>query len=107
MPLSPNGLWDAEIITPALKSPVRVRYATPGVVTTPANRAVNPGLSQTLRQLRRDHRTGFASIHTDQNRFRPQIPANEVVAQRYAKRRNRLRVEWRIAGNAADSVSSK
>ena len=36
MPLSWYGLWEAEIITPAANGPVRVRYATPGVVTTPA-----------------------------------------------------------------------
>src|SRR5690349_16731368 len=42
MPLSRYGLCDAEIITPAAKSSVRVRYATPGVVITPAKRTRAP-----------------------------------------------------------------
>ena len=36
MPLSSNGLCDAEMTTPAVKSLDRVRYATPGVGMTPA-----------------------------------------------------------------------
>src|SRR5262249_55500244 len=35
IPLSSNGLCEAEITTPASKPAVRVRYATAGVGTTP------------------------------------------------------------------------
>ncbi len=41
-PIVLKRICDAEIITPALNSPVRVRYATPGVVTTPANFVSTP-----------------------------------------------------------------
>ena len=36
MPLSSNGLWDAEITTPASYAFARVRYAIAGVGTMPA-----------------------------------------------------------------------
>src|SRR5512143_551626 len=36
MPLSVHGLWEAEITTPASYFRERARYATPGVVITPA-----------------------------------------------------------------------
>src|ERR1700730_8341661 len=36
MPLSVQGLCDAEMTTPAAKARERARYATPGVVITPA-----------------------------------------------------------------------
>jgi hypothetical protein len=36
MPLSSNGLCDAEITTPACRRNARVRYATAGVGTGPA-----------------------------------------------------------------------
>ena len=38
-------MCEAEIITPATNSPRRVRYATPGVVITPAYRTRTPCLA--------------------------------------------------------------
>ena len=43
MPLSSNGLWDAEITTPAVKPLSGVRYATAGVGTTPGLVRSRPG----------------------------------------------------------------
>src|SRR5581483_1890237 len=42
IPLSCQGLCDAEITTPAANPLLRARYATPGVVITPALSASTP-----------------------------------------------------------------
>jgi len=79
-PVIPIWIGDAEIITPAVNGPVRVRYATPGVVITPAYRQRAPWRSRPpVHQLR--IQAGFARIGADQD-FRARGCARGILAQR-------------------------
>ena len=112
MPLSRYGLCDADIITPAANGPVRVTCAMPGVVISPAKRALTP-------RLAKPPATDPAIDGPDSRVSIPMTTSGSTVVpptigwsltqlrQRHAHSKRRGNVERVLARDAAHSISSK
>ena len=70
MPLSCQGLCEAEMTMPAAKRCVCVRKAIAGVVMTPALSTEAPASGEACSKSRGDPVAGLASIHPEQNAWR-------------------------------------
>ena len=91
-------------MTPAANGPVRVRYATPGVVMMPAKRERTPCVVEPAGKLSGEPRTRFARVHPDHDfRLTGSWP-DGVAPQRHADGVHRHGIERIYAGYAADPV---
>jgi hypothetical protein len=105
MPLSPNGLCDAESTTPRSKSSVCARNATPGVGSTPALVTDAPCDDAPRRELALDPFAGLARVTAEHDL---QIVRRLSLAHnRRAQPRNRLRIERPDACHTPHAIGSK
>ena len=103
MPLSSKGLCDAEITTPAVKSELPVRYATPGVGITPAL-MTSPARPRAMRQLALDPFAGFTRIAANQE---ARMAFRESPDERGAETTHGQVIERICARLAADAVCAE
>ena len=108
MPLSCQGLCEAEMTTPAWKPCVRARNATAGVVTMPALSTCAPASRRPCCQRSRDPRPGLARVAAQKHPgFQPTACLAQRVRQRQSHAINRRRVERCLARDGANAVSSE
>ena len=106
MPLSWNGLWDAEMTRPAAKPWLRVRCATAGVGMTPALTTVAPAAVAPTARSRSMLLTGLARVAAHQQPRRAGAP-RQRLHERHAEPADGPRVERRRAGPAADTIGAE
>ena len=103
MPLSCQGLWEAEMTMPAEKEWARARKATAGVVMTPADSTVAPAAVRPAVRRGGDPVGGFAGVLADEDAGR----GAEVVGESEADGVDGGGVERGLAGDATNAVGSE
>ena len=106
MPLSVQGLCDAEITTPASNLRDRARKATPGVVITPALSTATPTEARPKRHAVGDPSTRLARVLPDHHARLP-VRSHQIVAKRPADQKRAFHGQGKFARDAANPIGSE
>ena len=106
MPLSAQGLCEAEMTTPAWNPCVLARNATAGVVTTPALSTMAPAWRRPSASVAAIHGPD-SRVSRPKKNFGPRHSFSQSMREREPDAKDRRWIERGLSGNGANAVGAK